>query len=424
MAIVRSFGGATLLKPGAYSTSNVDNAQGADLGNNDTLMIIGEAAAGADSGINGESGARVFRASQVAQLAAHYESGDIVDAALAAVRPSITPGIGGAGNIVVYKTNASVAAIGTITLPSDDVYTNQDDARVLITPAGAQDPVSFLFGRNFLEEAPVAEETLIRINTDDTAVIEGSTISLTPGGGAAAVLFTFEDGGTSIDTNLLADAAAIATAAAAIITADTNFTADASGAIITIANAVVGTATDAVVVDGITSDDIDPLEIVRVTQGAVRSTGVNLAAAINANPALNTFVTAEGAGQVVTLTAKPGDSGNEIAISSEDVLITFSADTLLGGASNLGTTTTAAFAESLEDAFNFDVNVIVPLFSSSLGDIPSGLLQISEVLFNLRAHLILRSGVETRKEAQGIVGVRNDDWRAVYNDPIRWYQSV
>ena len=59
---------------------------------------------------------------------------------------------------------------------------------------------------------------------------------------------------------------------------------------------------------------------------------------------------------------------------------------------------------------------MVPLFSSSLGDPASGLLQISEVLFNLRAHLILRSGVETRKEAQGIVGVRNADWRAVYND--------
>ena len=37
MAISRSFGGQTLLKPGAYSVSRVDNAQGIAVGENNTL---------------------------------------------------------------------------------------------------------------------------------------------------------------------------------------------------------------------------------------------------------------------------------------------------------------------------------------------------------------------------------------------------
>ena len=40
MAISRSFAGQTLSKPGAYSVSRVDNAQGISVGENNTLMLM------------------------------------------------------------------------------------------------------------------------------------------------------------------------------------------------------------------------------------------------------------------------------------------------------------------------------------------------------------------------------------------------
>ena len=39
MAISRTFGGQTLLKPGAYSVTNQDNTAGVNLGNNDTVFF-------------------------------------------------------------------------------------------------------------------------------------------------------------------------------------------------------------------------------------------------------------------------------------------------------------------------------------------------------------------------------------------------
>ena len=105
MAISRSFGGQTLLKPGAYSVSRVDNAQGIAVGENNTLMLIGEASDGVPGGIENS---RVF--TNIQGLVDYYVSGDIVDAALAAGRPSITPGISAPTNFIIYKTNASLAA--------------------------------------------------------------------------------------------------------------------------------------------------------------------------------------------------------------------------------------------------------------------------------------------------------------------------
>ena len=81
---------------------------------------------------------------------------------------------------------------------------------------------------------------------------------------------------------------------------------------------------------------------------------------------------------------------------------------------NTGFSSASAFRASLEDAFNFDVNVIVPLFSddNDLG----GSLSMSTILSQLRTHLVARSSVETRKEAQGIAGLRLPDWNDVYDD--------
>lgn len=122
MAIRQSFGGASINKPGSYSISRVDNTGGGPLGANDTLFLIGEATKGAPGS---SEGIQEFTASQLADLVDKYGSGPIVDCALAATSASPTPGIGGAGRIMVWKTNASTQA-------SLDVNEATDTNRLLI----------------------------------------------------------------------------------------------------------------------------------------------------------------------------------------------------------------------------------------------------------------------------------------------------
>ena len=314
MAIVRSFGSATLLKPGAYSTTVQDNTAGANLGNNDTIMIIGEAIAGSD-GVT-EGGSRVFRSSNINQLAEYYEGGDIVDAALAAARPSVTPGVGGAGNIVVFKTNISGIPTSSITLEADDTYTTVPT--ISITPIGANVSQDFVFGDDFLEVAPTFETAEIKVNAENNDAIEGTTLTITPPGGTA-VVFTFAPTGNIVTTGL-ADAEAIAAAAVAIIDADANITAvvNANDAtVIDISFPLAGAAEIAIVVaSGLATD---ALEIDSIVEGADRATGQALADAINANNILRPLFIASAVSQVVTLTAKAGEAANGIGVALDDV---------------------------------------------------------------------------------------------------------
>lgn len=108
MSIKKSFGGKTIRKPGAYSTTQVGNDSGAsNLGAADIAMIVGEASAGAPGS---SSGIQIFSAERLSDLIATFGDGPLVDCALAAARPSKQNGIGGAGTILVWKTNASTQA--------------------------------------------------------------------------------------------------------------------------------------------------------------------------------------------------------------------------------------------------------------------------------------------------------------------------
>ena len=107
MAIRRSFGGQSISRPGAYSKSQTSSDAGTPLVSNDTLFLLGEADAGASGA---EEGIQVFTASQFNQLVAKYRTGPIVDAAKAALVPSRTPGVNGAGRFLIWKTNTSVQA--------------------------------------------------------------------------------------------------------------------------------------------------------------------------------------------------------------------------------------------------------------------------------------------------------------------------
>ena len=415
MAITRSFGGRTLLKPGAYSVNTVDNTQGVALGNNDTLYIIGEASDGLDSATGGE--ARVYTASQVNQLAAYFVSGDIVDAALAASRPSITPGIGGAGNIVVYKTNIGLTATATITLPLDNVFSP------LITPSVTIADIELVEGIDWEiatanDVAAVAASATFTFNEATNNDAEVVTISGLPGVPSSVDLTA----GVDFDTN-----AELITALGGV----DGISAVAGGA----ANQIIVTA-DAVGIAGnnivitpnpvngyaeVTGDATLPINLVGGIDGEDNEpdTADNIAAAINANPTLRTIMSAsvpeDGLGEnVVTLTIlKQGPDSNGIEVASNDSLI-LTTD-FAGGTANLGSTTAAAYGESLTEAFNHNANVIVPLFSDD-DDLLSPDLNMDTVLANLRNHVIARSAVDVRREAQAIAGLRNLDWRAAYGD--------
>lgn len=98
MSIKKSYGNALIRKPGAYSRSKTDNSAGAPLGANTTLFLVGESSLGAPGDVEG---IQEFDMAQLDQLVSKYGSGPIVDCALAARTPSKTPGIGGAGRLMV-----------------------------------------------------------------------------------------------------------------------------------------------------------------------------------------------------------------------------------------------------------------------------------------------------------------------------------
>lgn len=107
MAIKKSFSGQSIRKPGAYSKSQISPDAGTDLAANETVLIIGEA----DAGEGGATAGIVsLAASAFSTAKATYRGGPLMDCAKAALVPTRTPNIGGAGRILFYKTNASTQA--------------------------------------------------------------------------------------------------------------------------------------------------------------------------------------------------------------------------------------------------------------------------------------------------------------------------
>ena len=131
MAIKKSFKGASIFKPGAYSSTDVAGLGGIANVSVGTLLLVGEA----DHGHAGsEIGFQAFSSSQIEQLKEYYGSGPLVDCALAAIRPSTTTGVQGAQTILTYKTNVhQEASRGFILINGDDVTPSDktDDNAVL-----------------------------------------------------------------------------------------------------------------------------------------------------------------------------------------------------------------------------------------------------------------------------------------------------
>lgn len=110
MAITISFGGASLLRGGAYSQTKVALVGGFPLSDTGICAIIGEALQGAPGDLSGE-GVQEFNSNQIPELINKYVSGPIVDAARLLVQPSRDARVpNGAQKVLVFKTNSSTAA--------------------------------------------------------------------------------------------------------------------------------------------------------------------------------------------------------------------------------------------------------------------------------------------------------------------------
>jgi hypothetical protein len=102
MAIKRTFNGATIIKPGAYSKVIVENLTGFPLQATNVVGIVGESVGGEPRVID------ILSTTQIQDAKQRYKEGPIADALELLVNPSNDPRIvNGASTVVVYKTNNS-----------------------------------------------------------------------------------------------------------------------------------------------------------------------------------------------------------------------------------------------------------------------------------------------------------------------------
>jgi len=102
MAIIKTFNGVSLLKPGAYTKIIVENLSGFPLAPTGVVGIIGEAVGGKPRVLD------ILEKTQIQSAKSRYKSGPIADALELLVNPSKDPRVeNGASTVVVYKVNNS-----------------------------------------------------------------------------------------------------------------------------------------------------------------------------------------------------------------------------------------------------------------------------------------------------------------------------
>jgi hypothetical protein len=154
MAINVTFNGATIYKPGAYSEEIIDLGGGFPVGPTGLVAIFGESASGVPGSQVPDLSQNVFSPDQLPAIVAEYGSGPIVDACTFLFAPGADGAIpGGAQQVYIYKTNASVQAslalsntYGTISADAYGVSGNQityQDVAVPAQPATTSSTATF-----------------------------------------------------------------------------------------------------------------------------------------------------------------------------------------------------------------------------------------------------------------------------------------
>lgn len=153
MAIKRTFNGATIIKPGAYTKIVVENLTGFPLQPTGTVGIVGEAIGGEPHVLD------ILSKEGIQDAKARYKSGPIADALELLANPSKDPRIpNGASKIVVYKTNNSTQSAKSLM--------NMDSS-----PVAALNLVSKNYGLDENQISVLVEQGAL---ADRHATIEGS----------------------------------------------------------------------------------------------------------------------------------------------------------------------------------------------------------------------------------------------------------
>jgi hypothetical protein len=172
MSIKRTFNGATIIKPGAYSKIVVENLTGFPLQPTGIVGIIGEAKGGEPRVLD------ILSNTQIQDAKARYKSGPIADALELLVNPSNDPRIAnGASTIVVYKVNSSTqsalalqsnGAIDMLNLKSKNYGSDENNINILSSEGQIEDSDAVIEGSVQGDFTLAGGETLIiKVNNVD-----------------------------------------------------------------------------------------------------------------------------------------------------------------------------------------------------------------------------------------------------------------
>lgn len=392
MAIKKSFNGSTIYKPGPYSKFKVDNSAGSDLGANDTLFIIGEALTGAPGSVDGIQN---FSASNLPDLIAKYGSGPLVDAAVAAVRPSKTPGVGGAGRILVYKTNASTQASANL------------------TKSGAYGTV-----KDLAWGAPGNDYTIIVAAGDSgsqrqisVAQLGGTTEALgeNPSQSVLSIQYT-GDATTAVMS--------IAGLTRSALTLTTTLAGDQTDGSLNLSIALAG-KTMKQLVDYINMQVGYTASISTASLAANPSTDLDPVSALNIKTAKTLQRLEKEIGELINKSARV-----QFVEASQPLggVPDVQSHQLTGGAQGASSNTnfSTGMAQSLAEVYSVMLPCISRDASEDIADADLGFTDsgstytISAVLAAMVSHLALRGNTKNRKEAQGMGGVRKSTKAAAY----------
>ena len=476
MAITRSFGGQTLLKPGAYSVSRVDNAQSLSVGDNDTIMLIGEATNGTSSNaVNGEGTSRTFNSANVQSLIDYYVSGDIVDAALAAVRPSITAGVSGPGQFVVYKTNVGRPAtqiLRVVSIANPPVAGDLVRFSVPVNASGEMTNVDLIFGQNI----PLVNPDGSGPDVGEFAGLIADAINASPAlqnfftaertdeaGGSGNIGLTAVKQGPQFNSIRMFVLAANGTVALWTIDgfplAGLTFGENASltpieGFIIQLGTPGLGDTTASQLNESFADAfNFDPNVIVPLWSNAEFSPVGTASATVDFSAST---VTAAAQSAVVNLTNEAGASGavtlsfTTIAATATDYADKFIEQWNMSMNARLAEyTATAAVgivtitAKSAGTSFNLDaftvegslagIDEVIASNDAVLTPIASGnpnagtafeFINATLAATQLQSHLIQRSSTSVRKEAQGMIGGRFADWTDSFSNSTTGFGGI
>lgn len=191
MSIKRTFNGATIIKPGAYSKIVVENLTGFPLQSTGVVGIVGEAIGGEPHVLD------ILSKEGIQDAKARYKSGPIADALEILANPSNDQRIAnGASTIVVYKTNNStqstlnlkngaVVPVNQILLTSKNYGADENLLNALVSAGDLADADAKLVGTIEGPFTLAGGETLILIVNN---VVRTYTGTLTGSTTAAALV--------------------------------------------------------------------------------------------------------------------------------------------------------------------------------------------------------------------------------------------